>query len=294
MAKRSRWPWIFCGTLFFFFCLGIFFVGLSMALIGGNFPLWGDVAVVPIEGELYHPQPIIDQLEDLAERDDVRAVIVRIDSPGGTVSASQEIYHAIVRLRAVKPVVASLGTVAASGGYYAACGATKILANEGTITGSIGVRMNHVNVAKVFEWAMVKPRVLASGKYKDIGSPLRDLRADEEQMLMDVLRRMHQQFKSVVEKERAIDAKKLAELADGRIFTGDHAQELGLVDQVGTLQDAADVAAKLAGLTEKPRVFFMKPKEESWTKYLSESIIGHLRAGLTEAVRPQSLVLWQL
>lgn len=253
----------------------------------------GDVAVVKLTGDIFDPYPLLELLEKLEERDDVKAVVLRIDSPGGTVSASEEIYLALKRLKQKKKLVASLGTVAASGGYYVACAAEKIIANRGTITGSIGVRLEHVNVGELFQWARIEPKTLKAGRYKDLASPYRPLGAEEEQILQSVLEEMHGQFKAVVREGRGLDQATVDALADGRIFTGEKALDLKLVDQLGSLRDAIDTAAKLAEIKGRPEVIYPKPESEHWLRYLIDTLVGEITTVLTH--RPAvSWALWHL
>ncbi len=253
----------------------------------------GDVAVITLKGEIYNPRPLIRQLEKLAEKEDIKAIVFRINSPGGTVSASEEIHGAVARLAKKKKVVASLGTVAASGGYYVACGAEKIIANYGTITGSIGVRMSHVNVKGLLDWIRVEPRVLTSGRMKDLASPFRAMTKEEEEVLQEVLQEMHGQFKRVVGEARGLDSMQVEAIADGRIFTGEKALSLGLVDQLGSLQDAIEVAAKLGGVEGKPEVIYIKKGSSHWLQYFIDEMAQRIAAAL-QGIPDQSFAFWRM
>jgi len=293
MTKR-RWPFIF---FILFIVLGfIFLLSSCLALIFSDDD-WGlkrgDIAVVTLEGDIYDPHPFIRQLEKLSKRDDIQAVVVRIDSPGGTVSASEEIYGALINLRKKKRVVASLGTVAASGGYYVACAAEKIVANKGTITGSIGVRLNHVNLEGLFEWARVEPRILTSGRYKDLASPFRPLGAEEEKILRSLLEEMHGQFKAVVREARGFGDTEIAAVSDGRIFTGERALALGLIDEIGSLQDTIQITARLVGIEGEPKVIYPKKKSMHWMQYfINETGKSMLQA--YSHLQTRSLAFWRL
>lgn len=292
--RQQNWLLIIIVCFVLLFSGGLFLTGLAMMLAGGDIGQEeGDIAVVKIEGEIVDSIGTLRELEDLAERDDLKAVILRIDSPGGLVSPSQEIYRAVLRLKKEKKVVASMGTLAASGAYYIAVGADKIVANEGTITGSIGVKFNHINVEELVDLMRLKPRVLTTGRYKDMGSPLRALRPDEERLFQNMISQMHQQFKTVVAKERALTAERVDTLADGRIYTGEEALELGLIDSLGSLQDAIDVAADLAEIEGKPKVVYPKKRKEHWVRYfVRESFFAVLEA--VEDVRREPLALWRI
>lgn len=291
MQKR-RWPLILFVSFMFFLSVLFFLAGLGLMFSDDGLEGRGDVAVVDVEGEIFQPRPLIRQLEKIAEREDIQAVVVRVDSPGGTVSASQELYRALVRLREAKKVVVSMGTVAASGGYYVACGANKIVANEGTITGSIGVRMNHVNFEKLFDWLRVEPRVLKSGRYKDIASPFRSLGKEEEQYLTGILKQLHEQFKRVVARERNLGDLEVEQITQGQIFSGEEAQSLGLVDALGSIQDAIDLAGDLAGVEGKPKVVYPKQESAHWMRFfmegLAEALVSIMRS------EESALAVWKM
>jgi len=178
-----------------------------------------------------------------------------------------------------------MGDVAASGGYYVACGANKIVANPGTITGSIGVRMELVQIGELLTWAKIQHETLKSGKFKDIGSPDRPLTLEERELLEKLLVEMHGQFKKTVSESRDIKLDKLNEIADGRVFTGEQAKELGLVDELGGLFDAVQIAGKLAGIKGEPNVVEKyKDKEDWWVKYFFESAMTRLDKIISESL----------
>lgn len=216
----------------------------------------GDLAILRIEGVLYDAEPFLRQIEKLRKSDGVKAIVLRIDSPGGSVGASQEIHEAIERISEVKTVVASLGPVAASGGYYVALPAKKILASAGSITGSIGVRMEYVNLEELLAWIRVRPETLKSGRWKDVGSPTRPMTAEERHFLEEILKKMHEQFRSAVAKGRNLTPQVVAELSEGQVFTGEEALSKGLIDGLGNLDKAIQTAAELAGIKGEPEVFY--------------------------------------
>jgi protease-4 len=214
------------------------------------------VALITVEGVILDSKEIIEQLEKYRTNPTVKAIVLRINSPGGGVSPSQEIYEELVKTRQVtgKPVVASMGSLAASGGYYIASAADVIVANPGSITGSIGVLIQVPNITGLLQKIGVRSVVVKSGEHKDLASPTREMTDAERQILQRLLDDVHDQFIDVVAKARKLDRKKVEALADGRIFSGREAQSLGLVDQLGNLQDAINRAASLAGIPGKPTV----------------------------------------
>lgn len=214
------------------------------------------VALITVEGVILDSKEIIDQLEKYRTNPSVKAIVLRINSPGGGVAPSQEIYEEILKTRQVnkKPVVASMGSVAASGGYYVASAADLIMANPGSITGSIGVLLQVPNISGLLQKIGVKSVVVKSGQHKDLASPTREMTDAERQILQGMLDDVHNQFIDVVAEGRQINRKKVEAMADGRIFSGREAQSLGLVDHLGNLQDAIDRAGTLAGIRGKPTV----------------------------------------
>lgn len=254
------------GVIGGFFLTFLLITLFMIAVTKGNqaFRLGDKVAIVEIDGIITDPTPINKHIINLGEREDVKAIVLRIDSPGGSVAASQEIYQEVKRIRDRKKVVASMGSVAASGGYYIATAAHKIVANPGTITGSIGVIMEFANAEELLSKLGLKGYVIKSGEYKDIGSPLRGMREDEKRLIQGVIDDVHQQFIEVVVANRGLDADKVRGLADGRIFTGAQAIKVGLVDRLGNLQDAIDVAASMAGIEGKPVVVYPEKRGGLW------------------------------
>jgi len=231
----------------------ICFVGILIGVLiseqsqnhGGN-----GVAVINIDGIIIDSGPYIKSIRKIRERDSVKAVVVRIDSPGGAVATSQEVYEELKNLGKIKPVVASMGTVAASGGYYIACAAPTIYANPGTITGSIGVIAKFASYEKLLEWAKLEVEVIKSGEFKDLGSPLRKMPEEEKAYLQTLIDSVHSQFKDVVSERRNLSEAKVESVSDGKIFTGSRAKTLGLVDRMGTVETAIAEARKLGGLSK--------------------------------------------
>lgn len=223
------------------------------------------VAIVPIEGEISDARETIDLLHRYADLATVRAIVMRIDSPGGAIAPSQEIYEAIRTTRAEsgKPIVASMSNVAASGGFYIAAACDRIVANPGTITGSIGVILEWMEVKDLLAWAKLKPQTITAGALKATGSPFKDLTVEERAYLTSVVDQLHSQFiRAVAEGRRGkLTQAEVEHLADGRIFTGEQALGLKLVDQLGSLDDAVTLAGKLAGVRGRPSTIYPKRKK---------------------------------
>ena len=222
---------------------------------GGGLPGGQKVAIVEIEGTIIDTSDVVRELREDLDNSAVRAVVVRINSPGGVVGPTQEVYGELRRLRkAGKPVVASLGAVAASGGYYIAAAANRIYANPGTLTGSIGVIMQLANVEGLFKKIGVDYVVVKAGAHKDIGNPSRPMTAEERRILQALLDDVHAQFIDAVADGRHLERRAVVAFADGRIFSGAQAKSLHMVDALGGLEDAVEGAAELAGLPPHPRV----------------------------------------
>jgi len=232
------------------------------------------VGLVRIEGGIFESDEIIKQLEGFRKDDDIKAIIMRINSPGGSAAASQEIFHAAKKAASEKPVVASMESVAASGGYYVALGATTILANPSTITGSIGVRMEHVMLKDLLTWAKIHVETLKSGKFKDMGSTDRPLTAEERKLLNTILEDIHDQFKEAVVESRNIDRAQIDKIADGRVFTGREAFALNLVDKMGGYIEAVEMAKELSGIKGDPKVVEKKEFKYGWLREMFESAIS--------------------
>jgi protease-4 len=198
------------------------------------------------------------------------------------VAASQEIYDAVVELKKKKKVVASMGSVAASGGLLIACSADKIVANAGTITGSISAIMQFANIEELLKKIGLKSSVVKSGKYKDIGSPLRDMTTEERKIIQELIDDIYNQFVDVIVRDRKISRKKVIAIADGRVFTGRKALEYGLVDKLGGMGEAAKLASQLAGRDGKYELIYPRKKRESILDYVFESAANQLIRSISE------------
>jgi protease-4 len=236
------------------------------------------IALIELRGPIFDSSRIVRQFKQFGEHSSVKAIVFRIDSPGGTVAASQEIYTAVRRVRdSGKPVIVSFGSIAASGGYYVACGADTIMANPGTTTGSIGVIAEFINLTELLGKIGVKFQVIKSGPYKDTGSPHRDLTAADRRYLQSWVDDAFQQFVDVVVDERELSRDKVLELADGRVFTGRQAHEYGLIDLLGDYQEAIDLAAKCGGIRGKPTIVQERRRSITIFDLLFHQIEGILR-----------------
>ena len=252
------------------------------------------VALVKLEGLLIAAEPVVEELNDYAEDSSVKAIVLRIDSPGGGVVVSQEIYNAVKNARKEgKKVVASMGTVAASGGYYVAAAADRIVANPGTLTGSIGVKMEFANIEKLLEKIGVRGMVVKAGEYKDVGSPFREMSAQEKKILQDVIDDVHSQFIKAVAEGRNMQEAEVRAIADGRIFTGRQALDLKLVDQLGDLADSIKIAGELVGIHGKPRVI-EKRKKIPFFDYLKEESAAWIADVIIRGVSRSSITLQYL
>jgi protease IV len=210
------------------------------------------LALLDLKGEIHGARKFIQRLHR-AERDDrIAGIVVRINSPGGAVAPSQEIYQAIRESK--KPLYVSMGSLAASGGFYAAMGAKKIFANPGTLTGSIGVVMSFQNMERLYEWAKIEPYVIKSGAHKDFGSPARKMTHEEKALLQETVDEVLAQFKAAILSERKITEEELRRVADGRVFSGSKAKALQLVDELGSLEDTITSLANDLDMVERPKV----------------------------------------
>ncbi len=252
------------AALLIFFSIILSLIGRYSGGKSSRLAFGDKIAIVEVKGVITQSSGIIEQLEQYVDDKDVKAIILRIDSPGGGVGPSQEIYREVMKIRPKKKVVTSMGAVAASGGYYIASASDLIVANPGTITGSIGVIMQFSNFEELLKKIGIKGVVLKSGEHKDIGSPFREMTPEEKRIMQEVLDNVHQQFIQAVADGRKLDRAKVAEIADGRIFTGEQAKNLGLVDQMGNLQDTIETTAKMVGISGRPNVIYPKKRLSIW------------------------------
>jgi protease-4 len=229
------------------------------------------VAIVEIHGVIANSTDVIRQIRKYGEDSSVPAVVIDIDSPGGAAASSQEIYEEINKIREKgKKVVASLGTVGASGGYYVACAADTILANPATLTGSIGVIFEFPVAEELLKKIGIKYEVVKSGENKDMGSWARSMTERERKSLQSVVDDTYDQFVEAVSTGRKMEKEKVKTIADGSIFTGRQAKDMGLVDQLGNLQDAIKIAGEMAGIKEFPRTVKEIKRKITWFDLLTQ------------------------
>lgn len=223
------------------------------------------LGVIDVKGVILESEEILANLVAFREEPKIKGIVLRIDSPGGAVGASQEIYDEVRRTSKVKPVVASMGSVAASGGLYVSLGAGKIVANPGTLTGSMGVILKFANLEGLFDKIGYKNEVVKSGRLKDIGSPSRPMTEEERQMLQGMIDNVQEQFVQAVSESRSLPVAEVRKIADGRIFSGQQAKEYGLVDQLGNFSDAVMLAAELAGIKSDKMPELIYPREDDFS-----------------------------
>ncbi len=226
------------------------------------------VGVIEIDGAIADSRQTIDHIRRFREDDAIKAIVIRINSPGGAVGPAQEIYREIRKTVGTKTVVASMGAVAASGGYYVASAADGIVANPGTITGSIGVIMGYTNFGELLEKIGMVPVVIKSGPYKDTGSPTREMRDDEREILQAITQNIHAQFVTAIAEGRKMARAEVERAADGRLITGEDAQARGLVDRLGNFQDALEWAGELAGIEGAVVPVYARDKKLTLLRYL--------------------------
>jgi protease-4 len=226
------------------------------------------VAVVDIKGEIAYDLGKIQEIERYRDDNRVKAVVICIDSPGGGVAASQALYHAVRKVREQKPVVAAMCAVAASGGYYVACAADSIVAHEGTVTGSIGVLASYLRTEELFHKIGLDVTVIKSGRLKDVGSPYRRMTQEEKTYVGALLDEVYDQFIVAVSDGRGLPSERVRELAEGRLYTGRQAAAVGLVDRVGTFEDALLMAAQMGGISGRPHVVKRAPERPLLERFL--------------------------
>jgi protease-4 len=276
--KTTSWIILFVGIVFIAAAIAFFIVLTAGGLLpegrGGGLSLGKKVGLIEITGTIIEPTEYVGQITDFGEDSSIRALVVRVESPGGGVAASQEIYEALRNVRdSGTPVIVSMGGIAASGGYYVACGADSILANPGTLTGSIGVIMNFPMARELMRKVGLEWEVLKTGEFKDTGSFARPMTDRERALLEEILFDVYDQFVSVVSTERNMTVDEVKKIADGSVYTGRQALEMGLVDRLGGLRDAIDLAADMGGISGKPTV--VKPRKDLWTIWdLIEELVG--------------------
>jgi protease-4 len=256
--------------------------GNRVAVISLNGPIQSESSGFLFGGSVISPQLVRSQLERAKNDAAVKAIVLQVESPGGSVAACQEILNEIERVE--KPIVVSFGTVAASGGYYISTKADKIVALPGTLTGSIGVISEMPNLKGLYQKLGIEMEVFIAGKHKDMYAGLRELTPEEKVIMQEITDQIYDQFVQVVVEGRGLSEDKVRELATGQLYTGVQAKELGLVDELGGLNEAIDLAASLAGI-EKPKVEYYKPETPS----LLNALLGMGLQKLNSFIQVQSL-----
>jgi protease-4 len=285
-------------TVFIFLGITVLFLGGVMGIIlsflgpSSGLGFSNKIGVIDIRGTIADPEPFLSQLVEFKKDKQIRAIILRIDSSGGGVGASQEIYREVRKVTETKKVIVSLGAVAASGGYYIASAGDRIIANPGTITGSIGVKMEIFQIQELSEKIGIGLEVLKSGEFKDIGSPYRELTKEEEGLIKELLSDIQEQFISAVSEGRNIPSEKVREIADGRIFTGSTALDLGLVDQLGNFRDAVDLAKKMAGIEGEPRLVYPTETRIRLWDLILQNATKALYSALKDSIKPVIEYRW--
>jgi len=291
---RQDHPYLFglivLGAMAMIFWAGVaFFISRLIHPTGKDiFTHKNEIGVIDLKGVMMTSEDALANLAEFRQNKNIKAVLVRIDSPGGAVGAAQEIYQDIKRTAKVKPVVASMASVAASGGYYAALGATKIFANPGTMTGSIGVIIQFANLEKILSAIGYQSEVIKSGVNKDIGSFSRAMTDAERDLLQKMIDNVHDQFIQAVADDRKLSIDTVRPIADGRIYTGSQAKELGLIDNLGNFTDAVDQAMQLAGLEgEEPNLIYPEDKIFSFM----DMLIGEKAKSVIKLLQPNPVSL---
>ena len=279
------------------FVLGIFHRDLPDVFAGNT------LGLLRVEGVITDVDWYMEQVNSFRTNDRVKGVVLRIDSPGGAVAPTQELYDELLKLKSKKPLVVSMGTVAASGGYYLSCASDWIVANPGTITGSIGVIMEFTNMEELFGKLGIRNETIKSGAHKDMGSPFRELTKEERTLLTEMVKDVREQFVEAVVAGRPVEFEKINPYLDGRIFTGRQALKLGLVDELGNINVALEKAAELAGLPGVPSKI-LEPKKRgrgliallfgrSFTDQLETVTLAWVQRGGVFGKNSRFLQLWR-
>jgi protease IV len=264
-----------CFTIMVLGVVGLLSVGSKM--IGSPFSQQetskgGNIGIIEIKGMIFSSKKIIEDMKIFCEQDAIKAIILRIDSPGGGIGPSQEIYREIIKTKRLKKIITSMGSVAASGGYYIASATNGIIANPGTLTGSIGVIMEYANIREIVKKIGITPIVIKSGEFKDMGSPLRELKDTEKKIFQDLVDELHLQFVTDAANARNIDFSTMAKLADGRVYTGKKALKLKLIDRLGNLDDAVLWAGQIANVKGELKPVYPKEDKITFIKKLATTL----------------------
>jgi len=268
-----------CMTIAFMGCVGLVYLSSQVMDTGFSESLGGqkgNIGIVEVIGPIVSSKKIIEDIKGFRENDDIKAIIIRIDSPGGGIGPSQEIYRELIKTRTEKKVITSMGSVAASGGYYVAAATQGIVANPGTITGSIGVIMEYANLMEIAQKIGISPVVIKSGEFKDMGSPLRELKDNEKKIFQQLVDELHLQFVSDAARARNLDLDIMAKLSDGRVYTGQKALALKLVDRLGNLDDAVQWAGELAQIQGKLIPVYPREDKMTFIRMLADTLFKNI------------------
>jgi protease-4 len=287
MAENGRsrvWLWVLIGGgAFFLFVLAVFTLVYVALHAGGResagLHAFGDkIGVVDLDGVILDPKDTVEQLRKLADDDSIKAIIIHVNSPGGGVAASEEIYRAVKRIRDEKHkrIVASIESVGASGAYYVSAATNKIYADSGSVVGSIGVIAEWVNYGDLMRWAKLKPQVLKVGEFKDTGDPTRDLTPAEKQYLQGLIDNMYGQFVQAVADGRHTKVADIKPIADGRVWTGEQALGMHLVDQIGDFRSAVLDTAKSVNISGEPVLVHSERERKSLLDLLFGDVSPYL------------------
>ena len=271
LRPKTNSSWLWWGLGSFFLLVIVFRLGVLSSNSSIDSP-GKKVGIVKITGPIISSQSINLQIEKFKNRKDISAIVLRIDSPGGLVAPTQEIYEKVKSIRGIKPIISSMGSVAASGGYYIALGSDTLIANPGTIVGSIGVIMNYPVATELLNKVGIKFETVKSGGLKDVGSYSREVTEADRRHLNEMVANIHSQFIAAVEENRSIDKSKLIKLADGRVFTGQQSKDLGLVDVLGTFEDAISLAGLLSNIDGKPKTIEINKKSNSLFDFFTTNL----------------------
>ena len=280
------------GAIFLCFSL----IVLAVGVLSGRslvMPLGDKIGILEVRGTIIDAQLIVDQVDNFRQNNAIKAVVLRIDSPGGGVAPSQEIHAELTRLAKEKPLIVSMGSVAASGGYYLAVAGEHLFANPGTITGSIGVIMSFPDYRELMGKVGVKTEVVKSCQYKDIGSSSRELSQADRELLQGMIDNVQAQFVQGISDGRDISLDRLRPYVDGRLLTGQQALAVGLIDELGTLSDAIRYAAKKVGLGDNPGLIYPEPEQTDFMDKLLQGVANrYLGVNLRQKISIGPQYLW--
>lgn len=298
-ARPRTLLWILIGGgAFFVFTLIIFSLLYFSVRDGSDFDIGGDkIAVVDVEGVILEAKPFVDQLKKYGDDSSIKAIILRINSPGGGAAASQEMFDAVKRIRDQKKklIVASIETVGASGAYYIASGSSKIYANRASIVGSIGIIAEWVNYGDLLRWAKLKEVIFTAGELKDAGDPAREMTPAERDYLQSLVNEMYAQFIRDVADGRKLQVDNVKSMASGRVWTGEQALGLKLIDQIGGFQNAVDETAKAVGIHGEPSLVHPEEKKKTLFDILFGDVTQLLpaQARMLQSNNPGFFYLWR-